>query len=166
MIKSCLNKADIKYNISIPVKIFFKTILSEPLESSSESYNNCMFSYCHSLRDGCLSACTTPLYIDRLNKAFHLTYPTDDKICLDQTDLNGWEINESFEKPHDFCRYCSKGLVSFKWRICPGIEAKPEDWIIKRTIFNAMIIPITQKPFKPFAERLRYILQSPRRKRK
>ncbi len=164
-IKSCLDAVGIAYNIGIPVKMFFKTILSEPLESPTKSFNNCIFSYCHSLGNGYLSACTCQLYIYRLNKAFNLTYPADDKIDIYHTGLNGWEINELFKNPHEFCRYCSKGMVPFKWEICPGSKAKADDWLIKPTVFNAKVIPIIQKIIKSFANRVRYFLQRPKRNR-
>lgn len=158
-IKNKLGQAGIVYNISTPVKVFFKLFLPEPLESPDDSYHNCLFTHCHSLGGGYLSACSHQFWAYRLNTAFDLDYPVDEKIDIHNTTLSGWEINELFKKPLNFCRYCPKGMVPFKWETCPQNEATPGDWIAEKSFINTRVLPVTQKAFKFFTLKLRRTVQ-------
>jgi hypothetical protein len=161
-IKKKLGQSGVGYSVSVPINFFFKLFLPEPLESPDESYNNCLFTHCHSLGGGYLSACSHQFWAHRLNTAFDLCYPVDEKIDIYKTSLTGWEINEIFKKPLDFCRYCPKGMVPFKWEPCKPGEAKPEDWIAKISFLNLKVLPVIQKAFKYFSLRLRHSVQHPK----
>lgn len=164
-IRKRLEQAGISYTVSMPVRVFFKLFLPEPLESPNDSYNNCLFTHCHCLGGGFLSACSHQFWVRRLNSAFDLAYPEDEKIDIHNTSLSGWEIDALFKKPLDFCRYCPKGMVPFKWKPCPEGQAKPEDWIIRHTVVNDKVLPVTQKVFKFVTSKLRRSLQSPKHRR-
>lgn len=164
-IKRRLDQAGVAYNVSMPIKVFLKRLLPDPLESPTDSYNNCLFTHCHCLGDGFLSACSNQFWVHRLNNAFDLAYPEDEKIDIYNTPLSGWEINELFKKPLDFCRYCPKAMVPFKWEPRPKGQAKPEDWIINHTVLNDKVLPITQKVFKFFSTKLRRSIQRPKNRR-
>jgi len=157
-----LNKAGVAYTVSLPIKLFYKCLLREPLESPNESFNNCLFTHCHALGDGYLAACSHQFYISRLNSEYNLEYPENDKINIYQTTLTGWEINNILESPHDFCRYCSKGMVPIKWKTRLKRNAKPSDWIVERNFTNMKVVPVIQKILKLFAKKLRYFKQKPK----
>ncbi len=168
IIAKLLDEAGVSYHLSLPIKVFFRGLSSKPAESPEKSFSNCIFTHCHALANGHLAACTHQYYITRLNKAFDLDYPadeTDEVIDIYHTALNGWQINELFEKPRDFCRYCSTGMVPFKWKATQKEKAKADDWIIKNTFLNTRAAPVAQKSMKSFAKRLRYLNQRPNRKR-
>lgn len=161
-IKKQLRQSAVAYNISVPIKVFFKLYLPEPLDSPNESYNNCLFTHCHALGNGYLSACSHQFWVHRLNTAFDLSYPVDEKIDIHNTSLTGWEINELFNKPLDFCRYCPKGMVPFKWETCKQSDAKPNNWIAKNSFLTSRVFPITQKTFKFLSQKLRRSVQHPK----
>ena len=167
-IKKHLDEAGVSYTVSLPINIFFKSLRSKPVQSPDISFNNCIFTHCHALANGHLAACSHQFYVNRLNTAFDLKYPAeepDEVVDIYHTPLNGWEINEIFDKPRDFCRYCSAGMVPFKWEPCPKNKAKSNDWIVKHTLFNTKIIPIMQKSSKNFINKLRHFKQKPKRTR-
>ena len=167
LITKHLDDAGVSYNISLPVKVFFKGLSSKPAETPVTSFNNCIFTHCHALANGHLAACTHQFYVDRLNTAFCLNYPADEPdevIDIFNTTLNGWEINKIFENPRDFCRYCSAGMVPFKWKPAQKGKAKADDWIVKNTFLHVIFGPLVQKAMKSFANRLRYLNQRPKRK--
>lgn len=164
-IKLRLDQSDIVYHIGAPVRFFFKLFLPEPLESPDESYKNCLFTHCHTLGGGYLSACSHQFWANRLNTAFDINYPTNEKIDIYNTSLTGWELNEVFKKPLDFCRYCPKGMVPYRWK--SGFtkdKAKPEDWVAEKSFINTKILPVTQKFFKFAVVRLRRSAQRPKNK--
>lgn len=162
-ITDCLKEAEIPYHIGMPVRIFFKSLLSEPTKSPTKAYNNCLFSYCHALGRGYLAACSVQLSVYRLNEKFMLNYPVDGNLDIYHTSLTGWEINETFEKPHNFCRYCGGGgMVPFKWKTCPKSKAKASDWIISPSFINVKVIPVMQGIIKSAAKQLRNIMQKPK----
>ncbi|MEI6577932.1 MAG: radical SAM protein [Eubacteriales bacterium] len=165
-IKNLLGQSGVSYNIGMPVKYFFKLFLPEPLESPDESYINCLFTHCHSLGGGYLSACSHQFWVHRLNTAFDLHYPIDEKIDIYNTPLSGWEINEIFNNPLDFCRYCPKGMVPYKWKHRSNCDAEANDWIIKNTYINRKVIPVIQRTAIKFAKQLRLINQQPKGNRK
>jgi hypothetical protein len=145
--------------------MFFKCLLLEPLASPNESFNNCLFTHCHALGNGHLAACSHQFYINRLNTRFGLKYPVDEPdeaVNIYKTLLDGWEINKILESPHDFCRYCSKGMVPVKWETRLKRNAKPSDWIIKRNFISMKIVPVVQKNLKLPAKKIRSIKQKPK----
>lgn len=161
-----LKEAGVSYTVSLPIKVFFKGLLSEPSKSPDASFNNCIFTHCHALRNGALAACSHQFYIGRLNAEFNLNYPAEginEIIDIYHTNFDGWEINRIFEQPHDFCRYCSSGMVPFKWKSGAKSKAKAADWIIKQTFFNIRIVPLIQKSSKSFISRLRHFKQKPKK---
>lgn len=164
-----LKKAGVSYTVSLPINMFFKALLPKPARSPNAAFNNCIFTHCHALANGNLGACTHQFYISRLNTAFDLDYPEEGKnevIDIYHTALNGWEINNIFEQPHDFCRYCSTGMVPFKWKPAPKSKAKANDWIVKSTFINGKMLPVFQKTMKSFEKRLRHFMQQPKSNRR
>ncbi len=164
-ITGILREAGIPYNLSVPNKLFFKSLLKEPMESPNEAFSNCLFTHCHALSGGYISACSNQMYAHRLNTAFNLKFPNDDKIDIYNTSLTGWEMNEIFSKPHEFCRYCARGMVPYKWKAGTKSTVKAGDWLIEPSFFNFKIVPVIQKAVKSSAKRLRYILRRPKKKR-
>lgn len=160
-----LDEFEIPYSFSLPNTYFFKSLLSEPLSSSVESFENCLFTHCHALSGGYLSSCSNQMYAYRLNSAFDLTFPESDKIDLFNTPLNGWEINEIFKNPHNFCRFCGRGLVPYKWKTCPAGKAKASDWLIEPTFFNLKVMPVVQKIVKSPAKHLRSKIRIPKNRK-
>ncbi len=160
-IKRRLDENGISYTLSLRNTFFFKSLLKEPLKSPVESFNNCLFTHCHGLNDGYLSACTNQMYAYRLNDAFGLDFPTEEKIDIYSTELDGWGINRKFSKPHDFCRYCGQGMVPYRWKTCPAHKAKAEDWLIEPTFLNVKIAPLVQKVLKNPAKWLRSKIRKP-----
>jgi len=162
-IKNRLNQSGIVYHISTPVRFFFKLFLPEPLESPDESYKNCLFTHCHSLGGGYLSACSHQFWAYRLNTVFDLNYPVEEKIDIYRTSYSGWELDEIFKKPLDFCRYCPKGMVPYRWK--SGVtkeKARPEDWIAKSSLINTKVLPVIQNLFKFIVVKLRRFKQRPK----
>lgn len=157
-----LKKAKITHTVSLPIKMFFKRLLAEPLESPNKSFDNCIFTHCHVLGGGHLSPCSQKFYVNRLNTAFNLDYPEEKNINIYTTSLNGWQINEIFKHPNNFCRFCSQGMVPFKWETRPTSNAKADDWIIKRTFINVRVVPKIQAALKLFAKQLRHFKQQPK----
>lgn len=157
-----LEEYGIPFSLSLPNMYFFKSLLAEPLSSPDESFKNCLFTHCHAVSGGYLSACSNQMYAHRLNTAFDLKFPENDKINIHTTTLNGWEINKTFTKPHEFCKYCGKGLVPFKWKTCAGNKAKASDWLIEPTFTNTKVLPFVQKIAKTPAKHLRTIIRSPK----
>lgn len=161
-----LDEAGVAYNISLPIKVFYKGLAAKPAESSGEAFRNCIFTHCHALANGHLAACTHQFYISRFNTAFDLDYPVDgsgEVIDLFDTDLDGWEINRIFEQPRGFCRYCCVGMEPFQWKSASGGEAKADDWIEEDTFTAKAIAPLMQKALKPVAVHLRHHNQRPKR---
>jgi len=164
-ITGCLKEAGVLYTVSLPINIFFKSLLSKPLESPDTSFNNCIFTHCHALAAGRLAACTHQFYINRLNTAFDLNFPADEPdevIDIYNTLLNGWEINKIFDNPRDFCRYCSTGMVPVKWKTVSRNKVNANDWIVKNTFINVKVLPFLQKTMKSFETRLRHFVQQPK----
>lgn len=168
-ITSYLKEVGVSYTVSLPINIFFKGLLTKPSESPDAAFNNCIFTHCHALSNGKLAACTHQFYISRLNTAFELNYPEegiDEVIDIYHTSLNGWEINNILEQPHDFCRYCSTGMAPFKWKTAPRGKANADDWIVKASFINVKVIPVFQKTMKSFEKRLRHFMQRPKNNRR
>lgn len=167
-ITGCLKKAGVPYSISLPIKIFYKSLLPEPTKSPEKAFNNCIFTHCHALSQGKLAACSHQLYIGRLNAAFNLDYPTEspgEVFNIHHTDLNGWEIDALISAPHNFCRYCNTGMVPYKWESGSEYCAKESDWIVTPTPWNTMIIPFVQRVLKMPAKRLRHFIGKPKNRR-
>lgn len=163
-----LDAAGVSYNVSLPIKVFYKGLLATPAASPDRAYDHCIFTRCHSLERGLLGACTRQFYSSRLNEAFGLHYPARDPeevVDLYHTSLNGWEINRLFGKAHPFCSYCSPGLEPFAWKTAPKNSAKAEDWIIAGNPSGRKAAALLQKFLKPFAVRLRRRNQRPKRRR-
>ncbi len=165
-IKKRLDENGVPYTLSLKNSYFFKSLLKEPLRSPVESFNNCLFTHCHGINDGYLSACTNQMYAYRLNEAFGLNFPTEDKIDLSSTELDGWAINRVFSQPHEFCRYCGQGMVPYRWETCPAHKAKAEDWLIEPTFLNVKVAPLVQKMLKNPAKWLRSKIRKPRTERR
>lgn len=166
-ITRALDGARVAYNISLPIKVFYKGLAAKPAPSPDEAFRNCIFTHCHALSNGHLAACTHQYYISRFNEAFSLDYPADgsgEVIDLFNTDLDGWAINRIFEHPRGFCRYCCAGMEPFPWKSAPAGEAKAEDWIAGDSFPAKTVTPMIQKALKPAAVRLRRHNQRPKRK--
>lgn len=164
-IERTLKNAGISYHLSLPNRYFFRSLLREPHNAPEEAFSNCLFTHCHALSGGYLSACSNQMYAHRLNTAFHLNFPDNDKIDIYRTDLSGWAINEMFHQPHEFCRYCARGMVPYKWEAGSKNAAQAGDWLIEPNDFNLKIVPLIQKVFKAPAKQLRNILMRPKGKR-
>ena len=164
-ITAILKKAGVPYHISLPIKVFYKSLLPEPSKSPEKAFNNCIFTHCHALAQGKLAACSHQMYVGRLNEAFNLDYPTDgsgEVFDIHNTDLNGWEINELISGPHNFCRYCNPGMVPYKWKSACVNCAKESDWILTPTPWNTGVIPFVQRAVKAPAKRLRHFIGKPK----
>lgn len=159
-IKTILNQNSIEYDIGFPMNVFFKTILEKPAKSPVTSYNNCLFSHCHMMSHGKISPCSYAHCIGRFNEKYKTDYPETDTINM-YSDITGEEIIKIFSKPHDFCRYCSRGMIPFVWR--GGITSKKankEDWLIKDSFISSTCAPIIQSALKKPAIMLRNIIQN------
>jgi hypothetical protein len=167
-ITSRLREAGISFYVSLPINMFYKELLAKPSKSPDGAFNNCIFTHCHALSNGKLAACSHQLYIDRLNTTFNLDYPTEganEIIDIYLTELDGWEIDKLFDKPHNFCRYCSKGMVPYKWKAGTKNNAQAADWIIEPTALNTKILPIVQSILKSPAKTLRHFISRPKSNR-
>jgi len=160
VIKEILKKHNIKYDVGFPMNLFFKTILEKPNENPQQAFNNCIFSRCHMMGHGRISPCSYSHCIGRLNEAFNLDYPESDTLDL-YSDITGEEIIKIFSHPHEFCKYCSTGMIPYIWHSgCTRGKAKAEDWIIKDSFIGTSVIPKVQSVIKVPAIALRDFIQN------
>ena len=147
-IKARLKPYGIEYDLGIPMDLFFRNILDKPSSNAAPAFNNCVITHCHNLSHGKLSPCTLAHSICRLNAAFGTEYPETDYIDI-YSDVTGEQILQYFSHPHEFCKYCSAGLIPFKWKSGVSREkAKLNDWIVKDNAFSKIIVPPIQKALK------------------
>ena len=111
-IKELCNKHNINlafYNDENEQKESYKTMLSlDGLCYPNISFLNCgVANQCVALRDGKLSTCGIPLYIERFNKFFNKNLLVTEKDYIDIYKVNSYEeVLEQLAKPIPFCRYC------------------------------------------------------------
>lgn len=153
-IKDILDKHGVEYDISPPIKFFFKTLVDIPHESSERSFKQCMFSQCHSMLDGELSICGLSIYSYRINREFDLNIPSEDKIDIFSTKKTGWEIEQMFKVPHDMCRYCHTAMVPFRWSTRPRFKAVKEDYLVENNTLNMVVLPNIQRLAMPVLKRM------------
>lgn len=141
VIKEVLEKFNIKYDVGFPMNLFFRTILEKPNGNPQRAFSNCIFSHCHMMGHGKISPCSYAHCIGRLNNEFGLSYPESDSVDL-YSEVTGEEIIGIFSHPHEFCNYCSSGMIPYIWHsgYTRG-KAKAEDWIIKDSFMNSIVIP-------------------------
>ncbi|MCR5484986.1 MAG: radical SAM protein [Clostridiales bacterium] len=160
-IAGTLRKSGITYDFSVPMRYFMKNILLHPTNDPKPAFDNCIFTHCHMLGEGGLLApCSLAYCIPRFNRKFGTSYPETDVIDLYNTELDGKKINEMFSSPHLFCACCGQGLMPFRWRAGVNAElSKQSDWLIPDGFLTQKLIPIVQRTVKPFAVKLRSIIQ-------
>ena len=158
-IKSRLKDSGIEYTLGVPMFFFFRNILEHPANDPAPAFNNCIFTHCYMLSYGKISPCSHAHCIGRLNQRYGLNYPETD--CIDiYSGVSGEEIIQKFSTPHEFCRYCNRGMVPFRWQCNRGREkANQYDWIIKDNFVNSSIVPIIQSALKTPAVWLRSQIQ-------
>ncbi len=151
-----LQGAQIDYLFSVPMRIFFKTILSEPHADGNQAFQNCMFSNCHMLMENELAPCSYACCIRRLNRRFGTNYPENDSIDLSGPLPDGWKIIAYFSNPHELCRYCSTCPVPMRWQgNRPTKNTEKTDWLVKDGFFLRYIAGNMFKLIKKSAEALR-----------
>ena len=158
-IKERLKPFGIEYDLGIPMDLFFRNIRQKPSSDGVPAFKNCVITHCHNLSHGRLSPCTLAHSIGRLNRAFGTDYPETDYIDI-YSDVTGEQIIQYFSHPHEFCKYCSEGLIPFKWKCGINREiATLDDWIVKDNVFSNAIVPTLQKAVKRPAMWLRSQVQ-------
>ena len=98
------------YNDENKPKESFKTLLSISGHCIPNiSFLNCeIANQCIALKDGKLSTCGIPLYIERFNEFFNKNLVVTEKDYIDIYKVNSYEeILEQLAKPIPFCRYCA-----------------------------------------------------------
>ena len=158
-IKKKLDTFGIEYNLGFPMNYFFRNIASTPADNPAPAFNNCIFTHCHMLGHGRLSPCSYAHCIGRLNAEYGLSYPETDTVDI-FSDITGEEIIRRFSQPHEFCKYCGKGIIPFRWQGgVTATKAKPEDWIIRNNFINTEVVPVIQSVLKTPAKFLRKMIQ-------
>ena len=151
-----LKNVQIDYFFSIPMRIFFKTIITEPYINGEQAFSNCLFSHCHMIMENKLAPCSYACGIYRLNRRFKTNYPECDFIDLSQPHPDGWEIIDYFTHPHALCRYCSVCPVPMLWQGNRSYSnAKITDWLVKDSFFLRNIAGNAFMIIKKSAETLR-----------
>lgn len=158
-IKKKLEAFGIEYHLGFPMNYFFRFILEHPSADPAPAFRNCIFTHCHMLSHGKFSPCSFAHCIGRFNEAYNLSYPETDCIDL-YSDISGEEILRRFEHPHEFCKYCGKGLVPFRWQDGRTADkANKNDWLIQDTFVNTKLLPVVQSAVKKPAKFLRKKIQ-------
>lgn len=159
-IKARLKEFDLRYDLSFPMDYFFRNILVNPSDDPAPAFNNCIFTHCHMLSQGRLSPCSYAHTIGRLNKAYGLNYPENDYVDI-YSDITGEQIIQLLETPHEFCKYCGKGMIPFKWKgHYPKSKADKNDWLVKDSFMNTSFAPFAQTVLKKPAMWLRDKIQN------
>ena len=158
-IKARLDAFGIEYTLGFPMNFFLKTILEKPALDPAPAFKNCLFTHCHMLSHGKFSPCSYAHCIGRLNSYFGLSYPETDCVNL-YSDITGEEILRRFHRPHEFCKYCAKGAVPFRWQAgIRGKKANKYDWLVQESFVNTKFMPLLQSAAKRPANRLRKHIQ-------
>lgn len=154
-----LTQAGIPYDLGFPMNYFFRNILEHPADDPGPAFRNCIFTHCHMLGHGRLAPCSYAYCIGRFNERFGTDYPETDYFDI-YSDITGEEIICFFSAPHEFCKYCGKGIVPFRWQ--GGIKnsnADAYDWLIKKNFIETTVIPCIQTALKTPAKLLRSKIQ-------
>jgi len=158
-IKSRLDDFQVEYDLGFPMNYFFRFLLDAPNDEPDRAFRNCIFTHCHMLSNGKLSPCSFAHCIGRYNRTFGLEYPETD--CIDiYSEITGEEIINRFSHPHEFCKYCGKGMIPFRWQ--GGItreKASKEDWLIQNNFLSMKFAPFVQSLLKKPASMLRSFIQ-------
>lgn len=158
-IKARLDAFGVEYDLGFPMNFFFRNIASVPSTDPAPAFNNCIFTHCHMLGHGRLSPCSYAHCVGRLNAEYGLSYPETDTVDI-YSDITGEEIIRRFSHPHEFCKYCGRGIIPFKWQGgVTGTKARPEDWLIKDSFVNSKLAPAVQSLLKTPAKTLRSVIQ-------
>lgn len=124
-IKELCHKNDVYfafYNDENEPKESWKTLLSIAGQCAPNvSFLHCSIANtCVGLRDGKLSTCGVPLYVERFNQYFDKNLIVTEKDYIDIYKANSYkEVLEQLAKPIPFCRYCEtrKWESIGKWAI-------------------------------------------------
>lgn len=160
-IKAILDGKGIPCHVT-PIRWFFRAIPEKPHGEPERAYKNCLFSYCHSLRDGRLSGCSYAQLGARLNAAYGLSLPDEDYIDIHTTELSGEEIKKLLDSPHVFCAHCAPGLLPIRWSDASTRPPKVSDWVAPDSILNTRLYPAATRIVKPAFEFLRAKVQNKR----
>lgn len=158
-IESALENKGIPYHVT-PIRWFFRAISETPHGDPGRAYRNCLFSYCHSLRDGKLSGCSYAQLGERLNTAYGLSLPEKDCIDIHTTELDGAGIKKLLDSPHVFCSFCARGLLPIRWSDASTRPPKVSDWVAPDNILNTRLLPAATRLVKPAAEFIRSKIQN------
>ena len=159
-IEKAAARAGLSVAFGIPMKFFVRTIREAPTDDPAPAFRNCLFTHCHMMNGGKLAPCSYAYCISRFNRFYGTDYPENDLFELSDPAPDGWEIIKAFSRPHEFCRYCGRGAIPYRWKGHVSLaEAKKEDWLIRDSFLNSSVVPAVQKLVKPAAVRLRAAIQ-------
>ena len=101
-----LNKYDVKYTFSAPVKEFY-SYYTEKIQNPEKSFKKCYFWECHALWNGKLSVCGMPIYYAESKEYIPFKRKIQKGDFIDIYNAkSGEEILEKLRQPTPFCRYC------------------------------------------------------------
>lgn len=135
-IVTTLESYRISYHFTEPVQTFFKVRDLDGKSDGNKSFKECM--RCYVLCEGKLAQCGLPIHAHKnLKKYFDIELFTPEKehdyIDIHNTCMNGWEINELFESPKEFCKFCRLyDPEYFEWSRTKDVsERDVRKWCIK-----------------------------------
>jgi len=153
-IRDVLDANHVSYNIGAPIKRFYKSLREQPFDCPDRSFEHCIFSKCHALKDGMLSMCGLDLYCDRLNDRFGTDLPATGSIDLYSTEMTGWEIEKKLNSKKDLCRYCHTAYIPIKWEQSSSKSSKKEDYFVGSSVYEQKVMPAAQKVLLPVIKKV------------
>ncbi len=161
-IREKLDASGLGFNMGPPIRVFLKPLLDKPFDTPDRSFNNCIFSRCHTLGHGKLTPCSFAYCAPRINGEYGVRYPEDDYIDI-YSDVTAEEIIDRFSRPHEFCRYCAPAPVPVRWRGgAVGSRAELSDWTVKRDSPAVRLLAALQSAAKKPEAMLRETVQKRR----
>lgn len=115
---------------------FYKTLDSTGKHPLDLSYSDCIKRgsfYNWHIKNGYISSCQFPLYIDKFNERFSNVFTVSDEDVMNIYDesLDGYRLLEFLTSPKPFCKYCSfeEERVFFDWARSSA-DPQMSEWLV------------------------------------
>lgn len=129
-VEDVLQSEGVWYFINHSKGNFYKVMSTKPDYDMDEAYEKCTAKNCHHLREGRLSVCSRPQYVQIMNERYGTEIPTWDGVWdIYDLDMDAWELDAKLSKGFEACKYCSPP-VEFKWSRADEKTAKMDDWFV------------------------------------
>jgi len=101
---------------------FYKALNSIGEKQIDLSYSDCVkrgSNYNWHIKNGYISSCQFPLYIDKFNECFSNVFTVSDKdiMYIYDESLDGYQVLDFLSSPKPFCKYCAykEERIFFDW---------------------------------------------------